>query len=69
MNGRLEIKSDSPSFLGSTIKIDGKEFPVTDIEISGFVDGVWTVQATFYIKGLDVDLVADIKAKFEGEKQ
>ncbi|KKL93211.1 hypothetical protein LCGC14_1876890, partial [marine sediment metagenome] len=35
MNGRLTIKSDSTSLVGSVIKIDGKEFPVTDIVISG----------------------------------
>ena len=61
MNGRLKIKSKEKLF-GSIIEIDGKEFPVTDITITGNVnESVWKVNASFWAKGLDLDIIAKIE--------
>ncbi len=63
MNGRLKIKSNDTGLLGSVIEIDGKKFPITDITLSGNItENVWKVEASFYAKGVDIDLVAEIKS-------
>ena len=69
MNGRLKIKSDDKNVCFSTIEIDGKVFPVTDITISGNVVGsnIWKVSAGFWVKDLDIDLIADITADINGK--
>ncbi|HDY88176.1 MAG TPA: hypothetical protein ENH82_08700 [bacterium] len=57
MNGKLTIKADSPRVGGSRIFIDDKEFPVTDITISGNVkDDIWKVSMSIWTKGLDIEL-------------
>ncbi len=57
MNGKLTIKADSPRVGGSRIFIGDKEFPVTDITISGNVkDDIWKVSMSIWTKGLDIEL-------------
>ena len=70
MNGKLTVKSDSPRFFGTTVLIDGKKFPVTDMKISGNIkDNIWKIEASFWVKSLDIDLIADIYLeKKESEK-
>ncbi len=60
---KLKIYCKDHPFVGSTIEVDGKEFPATAVDITGRVDNMWVAKIEFYVKEIEVDIDAKVLLK------